>query len=178
MIDYDHDPLSSQEFERLKFPDGASIVHGHVRPIQYSGYDCLVTFLRHPVDLVPALYYAWQNTRPYHDLLCRFHRETPSLIEFAQWDKIRNLLQTYFSGFDMQLFDFIGQHESRACDLARLSALLGAPLDPQVHDNRRRTAHPINADAKNSLLRILADDIAFYDSAFYDSIRPKGQLME
>ena len=156
LADYAHDPICGP-YDMQPWPDGKTVIHGHFRPDLYNA-ELLITWLRHPVDLVTSLWHTWLTLPPMHSALRKFHDMRPSLIEFAQWPEIRWLLsKTYFGGFDMRRFDFIGVFERRDKDFLRLSHMLDVPLDPAIHENRSQ-----RWNSSNELLDILADDIAFY----------------
>jgi hypothetical protein len=129
-----------------------------------------MTFLRHPVDNLISIYYFWKALpevgNPVHT---RFLHEHPSILEFAMYSGIRTLMsETYFGGFDMSRFDFIGFYETRNADIPRLSEELGLPLSSAYYENRTVETgerHPLDAD--NSIRRrlndLLAADVAFYE---------------
>lgn len=170
LADYDHDPLSDWPAQiRAPWPEGKRVIHGHFRPERYlNSITYLITFLRHPVPLVTALYCAWKRIRPMHATHSRFWRERPELITFASWRPIRSLMsETYFGGFDMSRFNFIGTYEDRKEDLARLGKTLGIKLSEDWHDNRlekRDEREKLEADSmvQESLRKILANDVRFY----------------
>jgi glycosyltransferase involved in cell wall biosynthesis/SAM-dependent methyltransferase len=170
LLDYDHDPLTACGSDRARFPDGKRIVHGHFRADCYAGSPAyLMTFLREPVDNLISFYFYWLAEKTAtHDVHARFLREQPSILEFANYPQIRRLMsETYFGDFDMERFDFIGFHESREADLARLAAILALPLVADVHENKtvassQREALRTDDETIERLERLLADDIAFY----------------
>jgi hypothetical protein len=169
-LDYDHDPLTPAGCEASEFPAGKRAVHGHFRATRYSASAAyFLTFLRDPVENLISIYYFWRNLRmndnPVHQ---RFLRERPSLIEFARYPGIDCLMsRTYFGGFDMARFDFVGFHDSRDHDLRVLGSELGLPLDPAIHENptvasaerRQIEDDPTTMATLHNLLR---QDIAFY----------------
>lgn len=173
-FDYGHDPLVVEDRQAVAFPAGKRLVHGHFHPSRYDPTDGYwLTFLRHPVDNLLSIYFFWiDRPEPDHDLHARFLRERPSVLEFAAYPGISTLMsETYFGGFDMRRFDFIGFHETRASDLRRLGADLGLPLVAEAHENRTAETterREIKADA--ALRRRLADLLAA-DMAFYERLR-------
>jgi Sulfotransferase family len=171
--DYRHDPLTPAGSENAEFPRGKRVVHGHFRASRYASSQAFfVTFLREPADNLISIYFYWSSFRqPGHDLHARFLRDQPSLLEFATYPGIRRLMsETYFGGFDMSRFDFIGFHDTRNEDLLRLARILNLNFRPWVHKNKT-AASPERRQIENDpvliseLRRRLADDIDFYDDA-------------
>jgi hypothetical protein len=107
-----------------------------------------------------------ENGNPVH---IRFLREQPDIFGFARYPVFSGLMsRTYFGGFDMQRFDFIGFHESRDRDIEVLGGLLGLPLRAELHENRtyaapERQALQADRTAMGSLRDLLAEDVRFYD---------------
>lgn len=169
-VDYAADPLAHAAKSRA-FPAGKSIVIGHFRPDRYDGADAFrMTFLRHPVANVISTYYFWKTIPDRSHLMHhQFLRDRPSLLAFARDPRIRYLMsQTYFSGYDMTRFDFIGFDETRSADLAALSGLLGINLCDKAHVNRTDASAEYQAAQGDQRLHaaladILADDIDFYE---------------
>lgn len=174
LLDYAHDPLATGSAARAAdLPRGVRCVHGHFSAWRYDAVpDAFrMTFLREPVDNLIATYLFWRNYpehgNPVHT---RFLRERPSVDDFARYEPIRYLMsETYFGGYDMRRLDFVGFHETRAADLARLRGLSGLSVDPEVHVNRTQCepedrlalAHDRALHAR--LAAILAADIRFYE---------------
>jgi hypothetical protein len=170
-LDYDRPPLTLGAAKKAEFPAGKRVVYGHFRPQRYAVADAFwMTFLRHPVENLISIYFFWQLFRePTNDLHGLFLEERPSILDFATYPGIRRLMsQTYFGGFDMERFDFIGFHELRDQDIPRLAAMLDLPLKPEVHDNKTvEQAHRQSIESDTAILRkltdLLAEDVAFYD---------------
>ncbi len=155
-------------------PEGIDLVHGHFRPGRYEAVQPAFrfTFLREPVDLLLSFYFFWR-TLPYEGqaLHRRFLDEQPTLEAFATWDPIRRLSSdTFFGGYDMGRFDFIGFHETRAEDMLRLNVLAGLELEPERRDNVTQAGNEeraaVRADARRmaALADLLIDDVRFYDA--------------
>lgn len=175
LFDYGRGPLGPQAhvIEPL-VPPGIELVHGHFRPVRWAGAapDAYwFTFLRHPVDLLLSFYFFWR-TMPYEGLPLhrRFLDEQPDIESFAAWPPIQRLSsETFFGGQDMERFDFIGFHETRAVDMPRLNAAAGLRLESGRHENQTNSGHDeraaIKADAgtMGRLNDILHDDVTFYD---------------
>lgn len=75
--------------------------------------------------------------------------------------------ELYFGGIDMKLFDFIGFHETRQVDFARLSTILDVNLSSDVHLNRTPYCEErVEVSNKPLLIEklrdILAQDVEFY----------------
>ncbi len=177
--DYRHDPLTPAGAESAEFPMGKRVVHGHFRASRYASSQAyFITFLREPVDNLISIYFYWSTfRRPGHELHARFLRDRPSPLEFATYPGIQRLMsETYFGGFDMNRFDFIGFHDTRDQDLLRLARILKLNFRPRVHENKTAASserRQIESDAAmiGQLRRKLTDDIDFYDAA-----RKRGAL--
>lgn len=170
-FDYAHDPLMENGGETAAFPAGARIVHGHFRPGRYADSDMfLLTFLRDPVENLISIYYFWLDLgEPGNPVHARFLAERPDIFAFARYPAFSTLMsQTYFGGFDMARFDFIGFHESRVADLISLGRMLGVPLRDDVHENPgtasvRRAEVQADSGAIDQIRGLLKEDVAFYD---------------
>ena len=170
-LDYGHDPLTPEGQQVTSFPIEKRVVHGHFRPQRYASAEAFwMTFLRQPISNLISIYYFWkdlpESNNPVH---IRFLREQPSIVEFAKYQGITNLMsESYFGGFDMGRFNFIGFHETRENDIHRLATELDIPLHPEIHVNKTPDSSSrrfIETDDRTlSMLRdILAADLAFYE---------------
>jgi hypothetical protein len=173
-FDYNHDPLTSAGAETANFPCGKRLVHGHFRAQRYAAAVAYwMTFLRYPVDNLISIYFYWKCVQePSHAIHARFLSECPSILEFARYPALANLMsETYFGGFDMRRFDFIGFYETRGTDIPRLAADLGLPLVADVHENRTpESVEQRNLKADLSVRRQLID-LLFADVKFYERMR-------
>ena len=169
-LDYNHDPLTSEGKETADFPSGKRLVHGHFRAQRYAsatGY--WMTFLRHPVDNLISIYFFWKTYPVTHAVHAQFLSESPSITEFARYPGLSNLMsETYFGGFDMRRFDFIGFYEHRDTDIPRLAADLGLQLVADIYENRtaesvERRALEANLSVRRQLTDLLSADVAFYE---------------
>jgi len=173
VLDYEHDPLTGAGNQTTEFPYGKRLVHGHFRARRYvAAHAYWMTFLRHPVDNLISIYFFWMaSSEPSHALHARFIRERPTILDFAAYSGFQSLMsETYFGGFDMSRFDFIGFHESRDADIPRLAANLGLPLTTEVYENRTnagpgRRELETDPNVRRRLHTVLAADIRFYDRA-------------
>lgn len=175
LFDYGRGPLGPhRDAVEPGLPEGIDLVHGHFRPGRYEAVQPAFrfTFLREPIDLFLSFYFFWR-TLPYQGqaLHRRFLDEQPTLEAFATWDPIRRLSSdTFFGGYDMGRFDFIGFHETRAEDMLRLNVLAGLELEPERRDNVTQAGNEeraaVRADARRmaTLADLLIDDVRFYDA--------------
>jgi SAM-dependent methyltransferase len=171
ILDFSHDPLTSSGAELAPFPAGKRIVHGHFRAQRYASVDAYwMTFLRHPVDNLISIYFFWKSLdTPGHDLHARFLQEKPSIVDFALYPGLQRLSsETYFGGFDMNRFDFIGFHETRDVDVHRLGQAINLPLNPSHRVNKtpatsERDEVMTNVSIRQRLNDLLSEDLAFYD---------------
>ena len=172
LFDYGRGPLGPQaHVVETGLPARVEMVHGHFRPARYDavGEAFRMTFLREPTDLLLSFYFFWR-TMPFEGqaLHRRFLDEQPDIEAFASWGPIRRLSSdTFFGGYDMARVDFIGFHETRHEDMARVNALAGLKLDSERHDNRtendRTERQTVREDQAlmGRLRDILADDVRF-----------------
>ena len=171
------DPLSSWRIapaltraRQRPFPDDAAIVHGHMRGDAYPDGTYRLTFLRDPIDNLLSIYFFWRglprNDHTAHNL---FLEHQPTVFELAEFAAIRRLMsETYFGGVDMAAFDFIGFHDRRQEDIARLARELGLTGDftawrNRTEENAEREEIRSNPAAMGRLRDLLRDDVAFYE---------------
>jgi hypothetical protein len=129
-----------------------------------------MTFLRHPVNNLISIYFFWKSfgtaRNPVH---AQFLSERPSVLDFARYPAFSNLMsETYFGGFDMRRFNFIGFYENRDSDMSRLAADTDLPLVANVHENLTpKSVERCELEANNSVQRrladLLSDDLKFYE---------------
>lgn len=174
LFDYGRGPLGPHAHVREPgLPAGVELVHGHFRPARYDavGEAFRMTFLREPTDLLLSFYFFWREL-PFEGqaLHRKFLDERPDIETFAAWAPIRRLSSdTFFGDYDMDRFDFIGFHETRAEDMARVNALADLRLNAALHDNRtendREERQAVRADKAlmGRLRDLLADDVRFYE---------------
>lgn len=153
--DYQNRPLTPQRFDTApEIPRDTRVVMGHFIPGRYAQQPCrLVTILREPVDNVISVWKHWRR----NGLLAS---DVP-LIDFASRPEIRHWMsKTYFDGFDMGRFAFIGFYDRLSEDLPAIGDMCGVVLNADQFAN---VAPPESAEPPTAgLARILADDIAFY----------------
>lgn len=130
-----------------------------------------MTFLREPADLLLSFYFFWREM-PFEGqaLHRKFLDERPDIETFAGWAPIRRLSsETFFGGYDMERFDFIGFHETRQEDMARVNLLANLQLDASRHDNRTANDHEERQAVREDkalmgrLRDLLAEDARFYE---------------
>jgi hypothetical protein len=174
LLDYNHDPLGPNAgIADHELPLGHRMVHGHFRAGRYDEVrDAFrFTFLRNPVENLLSIYFFWQTYpeqgNPWHS---KFLREKPAIAEFAKYGPLRRLMsETYFGGYDMSRFDFVGFHETRSTDIPKLGELIGLPLHALFEANRtvggweRRTEFKNDQKKIKDLSDILADDLRFFE---------------
>ena len=149
------------------------VVHGHFHPAKYNKLDeaFRMTFLRHPIDNVTSIFRFW-STNPsgmWRSPLFRYFKENKlSVQRLAMLPAIRFLYsQTYFGGFDMSRFDFVGDYSDYPGELKRLGGRLGVEFDLALSLNVTLAIQGKNlqVDSPDSfaLSDILAEDIRFYE---------------
>lgn len=176
-FDYGRGPLGPhRDLREAALKPGIDLVHGHFRPARYDavGDAFRFTFLRRPIDLLLSFYFFWR-TMPHEGLALhqRFLDEQPTIEAFAAWDPIRRLTSdTFFGGYDMARFDFIGFHETRHEDMARLNALANLRLDGGRHENATAgdstERNELRSDARR--MKVL-EDLLIDDTRFYERMR-------
>jgi hypothetical protein len=149
------------------------VVHGHFHPAKYNALDeaFRLTFLRHPIDNVMSIFRFWSVNPPgtWDSPLFRYFKENNlSVQRLAMLPAIRFLYsQTYFGGFDMSRFDFVGDYRDYTQELRRLGDRVGIEFDltlrlnitPEIQDNNLQEA----LLDTGTLSDILAEDISFYE---------------
>ncbi len=155
-------------------------VHGHFHPRKYDKLDeaFRLTFLRHPVDNIISIYEFWRaHEKGFwdHPIFSYFKESNLSITRLAMIPQLKYLYSaSYFGGFNMERFDFIGDYSQYDQELARLGTLLGVSFDLGVRHNvtanlaRVSSMLPSGQKAISDndyaqLARILKDDIEFYE---------------
>lgn len=174
--EYYLDPDGWGERRPTKIPDGVEVVHGHFFPHKYDLIDAAfrMTFLRHPVDNMISIFFYWKKyvQHPTTGLSQYFLEKNLDIYGLARLPLLRHLFsKTYFGGFDMKRFDFIGCHEKREESFASLSSLLGVSLNSRLKLNQtnpegkmpERLEFENDTAGVNKLKVLLADDIRFYE---------------
>lgn len=183
LLDYDDDPADirsrrnidpeSYHLDPITTIAPYRVVHGHFHPGKYDalGNAFRLTFLRHPVDNVMSIFRFWSAHPPQmwdSPLFHYFKENALSVQRLAMLPAIRFLYsKTYFGGFDMSRFDFIGDYRDYPRELQRLGRLLGVEFDLAL---RLNVTQEIQRDDPKSALQdtsglseILAEDIRFYE---------------
>lgn len=190
LLDYQDDPTNPlsiinidpnfYETTPIRTISPYKIVHGHFHPEKYSKLDNAfrMTFLRHPIDNILSIYNFWsahENSFWDHPIFKYFKDANLSLPRFAMIPQIRYLYtQTYFGGFDMCQFDFIGDYTQYNQELSRLGRALEISFDLSVRQNitndylKSTSAtgthrHTLDEPEYALLAQILKKDIEFYE---------------
>lgn len=165
------DPARSLSGQYLP-PQGTACTHGHYNPGRFriESEDILFALLRPPVDNIISIYFFWQTFRaegnPLHDY---FMREALTIRDFARLPLVRNLYSfSYFGGFDMSRFDILGDYRNRTAGIARLSQIIGHPLNSEERVNVTppsldRQAVEADETLKAGLRDILIEDVRFFE---------------
>jgi len=170
--------------EPIKSISPYKVVHGHFRPHKFSNLNNAfwMTFLRHPIDNIISIYYFWKAYERHRfdsPLFQYFKDANLSIQRFAMLPKIRYLYsRSYFGGFDMRRFDFIGDYTKYEDELTRLGNYLDIKFDMKVrvnitnnifedssNFNEERDTNTLKEN--NKLSEILKDDIQFYEKYRY-----------
>jgi hypothetical protein len=147
---------------------GRTIVHGHFHGGKYADLRApRITFFRHPVDRMLSQYFL-ALTRPHGPIGGYIARHRLSVLDFAMIPALRWLYsKVVFGGVDMRSFDVIGSTETYDADIRRVEALLGARLEIQQESSTVSScdkAQEQNAELRERLSEILADDVRFYQN--------------
>lgn len=174
--DFIVDPIGWMESRPKLLPEAVAVVHGHFRPEKYDLVkDAFrLTMLRHPVDNVISIYCYWKKIPPQPNAVHQyFLSRNLDVIGLAQLPVIRYLYsETYFGGWDVGKLDFVGRHETRDADLARLATMLSINIDSSLHLN---ITDPYKQDIERDqiyadqqvvarLRKLLERDIRFYEN--------------
>jgi hypothetical protein len=152
--------------ERPRDTGGYAAVHGHFHPSKYERIEprerLLVTILREPLDNLVSIYRFWRHMPPQGDVLHDYflkHRLT--LVDLARLPLIGRLMtETYFGGWDMRRFDYIGDYSDYGRSVREIGELLGVRLEEQRENVSPR--EEIDARERREAEALLGDEIAFY----------------
>ncbi len=166
-----------RRFERLRYrsqrPDDQCI-HGHFEASKYRREypDAkLVTWVRDPVERVVSHYCYWRrNPRLPHSLCRRMNRENWSLEAFAEVAPMRNLMNRYINGIDLEEFTFIGIQEQFAPCLRQFYALFDLkPVQPApvllANRDQSKVTSELAPELKNHIRELNESDCILYDAA-------------
>jgi hypothetical protein len=170
-LDLTHDPFTPAGQLQGVFPPNKTLLHGHFAARRYKVEQAFwLTFLRNPVDNLISIYFYWRSILvPAQELHRKFLSEQPSVVELAKYSGLNLLFsETYFGGFDMGRFNFVGFHENRGSDIPQLGCMLGLPLTSKVHVNASAAATQrqlAEADPKlrRGLSNVLRRDLDLYE---------------
>lgn len=175
------DPDGWRERRPTVLESGIQVIHGHFFPQKYDliAPAFRTTFLRHPVSNLISIFFYWKKYVQYPStgLYNYFVEQNLNVFELARLPLLRYLFsKTYFGGYDMGRFDFVGCHERREDSFRRLSRMLGVELDTLVWCNetdsggKSRERLELENDRSNiaKLEDILSDDIRFYEKYVRD----------
>ena len=154
------------------------VVHGHFHPSKYDEVSPAfrMTFLRNPVENILSIYNFWRlaPTKKWGSSLFRYFKENNLDLEsFASLPLIRNLYsESYFGGYDMRRFDFIGDYSFLHQDIAKLSDVTGLDLEcsdqinvtAEIAKDCGESTYMATDDELEKLHLLLAKDINFYQS--------------
>jgi len=145
---------------------GYTVVHGHFhvqRMHEKFPQAKIITWVRHPVDRLVSLYLYWKKTDlNLNDIQLKIKSGKLSLIEFAKMDYIKKEMSSFFSGFDLNQFLFIGVVENYDNDINELSRMLSWKKSNTYHKNASSKEF-ISEKERNELGIILSEDIDLYN---------------
>ena len=116
---------------------GVVCIHGHFLPLKYRWISTpagqkYVVWLRDPIERLASHYYYWvrdYNPKTAGKLRRRMVEEHWTLEQFCFSKEMRNIYTTFFWGFPISRFDFVGITENYASDLSYFAAeILGSEL--------------------------------------------------
>lgn len=92
------------------------------------------------------------------------------MAEFAKYRGMQTLMsESFYGGFDMERFNFVGFYDRRVDDLCRLSNDLGIEITASQKENKtsfysEREETERDPQLRKALADIHSDDIRFYES--------------
>ena len=121
------------------------VVHGHFVASKYSFLETrvgLCAFFRDPVERIVSAYrYSSRNRRPG----TRFHREQPTLEQYAAWPRQRGIYRLFTAGVPLERFAFIGLTEEYETSLELFREIFGVGIP--CHQ-RNRSDEELDSDAE------------------------------
>jgi hypothetical protein len=160
------DPVGFRR-DRRRTPGDYAAIHGHFHPEKYALIEprqrWLVTILREPVENLLSIYRFWRQLpsqgNALHDY---FLAHDLSPLDLARLPLIGRLMtETYFGGWDMKSFDYIGDHAEYSRSVREIGELLGVSLLERVENVSPQA--DIDADTRRELADVLRDEIEFYE---------------
>jgi FkbM family methyltransferase len=182
-----HRPLSRRHLDpygymrlREPLPAGTRAVHGHFHPGKYLSLPEArwFTVLREPVDWMASLYWYWRSAAEgmlpqgpviWGDLHEYVVRQSLGIEQTARLPIVSRMFsETYFGGFDMRRFEYIGDHSDRPRTMAALSQITGHLMAASRRENanpaRPEIGETLNDSALTARLRdILGEQVDFYE---------------
>ena len=149
-------------------------IHGHFMPLKYRwlsvhGKKNFVVWLRDPIERVASHYYYWirdYDPKTAGSLRRRVVEERWSLERFCFSSEMKNIYSSFFWGFPVSSFDFIGITENYESDLNYFAAnILGSELPvSEVNLNPRKTTDRYIEDEylRSSLEKFHLKDMKLY----------------
>lgn len=182
-----HRPLSRRHLDPYSYmrlretvPAGTRAVHGHFHPGKYLSLPEArwFTVLREPVDWMVSLYWYWRSAAEgmlpqgpviWGDLHEYVVKQNLGIEQTARLPIVNQMFsETYFGGFDMRRFEYIGDHSDRTRTMAALSQITGHLMAASRRENanpaRPEIGETLNDSALIACLRnILAEQVDFYE---------------
>lgn len=181
-LQYDDDPADPGSIRNLdparglaglfSPPEGASCTHGHYHPGRFrvESKDIVFSLLRPPVENLISIYFFWKQLPAQGNLIHDyFLREQLDIRATARLPLLRKLYSvSYFGGFDMGRFDILGDYRNRSTSIAKLSQIIGLPLNGDrlvnvTPPSEERQSADADETLKADLRDILLEDMRFFE---------------
>jgi hypothetical protein len=164
----------NRTFDPSLLPVNTRCIHGHFGSDALAAafpHRILITWVRHPVQRIVALYrHFLRNPDPSNLSSCTLHEKQLSLKAFADLDAVRNMATRFFlAGKRPDDFFFIGVTEHFDASIALFLSLMQIRLDLQVPKQNADRSRFRDLEPTESDLELLASrndqDILWYEKA-------------
>ena len=144
--------------------EGYDVIHGHFLAPKYSFLGTrarFCAFFRDPVERIVSAYcYTSRNQRPG----TRFHREQPTLEQYANWPRQRTVYRLFTGGLPLERFAFVGLTGEYETSLGLFRAIFGVSI-PSHERNRNEDPPDPDAEVPRAVRSAQRENYLMYDAA-------------
>ena len=179
--------LNESPFLETVLPDYYSVYHGHFIPKElYSKFDIdpailVITWLRHPVELVISNYY--YQYQLFQELIqdkgVDIIRMRRSLLEFAADPFNQNRMTRQLQGIDIDDYFYVGLVERFDQDIIELATRLGWKNVKSYHENitkQHQDRYKITDEVKAQIAEWNITDMGLYNHVLSRKSKEKGGI--
>ena len=163
----------------LELLPGRSVIHGHFHIRKYLGKfpnASYISWLRDPIERVVSHYFFWRRAAEHGftaDPLCnKVISEKMSLMEFAEWERARNVQHRFLAPVGVEHCDFIGIAEEYDRSIKLFQKLFCPEADITLearnkNPERPRAFYKLEAGAREKILQLNELDVKTYFEGLY-----------